>query len=114
MKLPFDYDAGARIKRTMHVDNVDPRKIAIETTQVKDPYYKVAQAVRNEGLKPQVKDWGRYVGEIPTEDYMQLCKEYPDLKARGTPGAAAVRQKTLRKILQTHPDRFKWLYWDKF
>lgn len=114
MKIPFDYNPAARIKRTWHIDNVDPRKVAIETEQDKVPYYKLAQAIRNEGIKPQLKDWGRYAGEIPTEDYLQLCQEFPDLKARGSPGARDVRQKTLQKILQTHPGRFKWLYWDKF
>ena len=114
MKLPFDYNPAARMTRTFHIDNVDPRKVAIETVQDKEPYYKLAQAIRNEDVKPKLHDWGRYVGEIPYEDYMQLCKEYPDLRARGAPGAAAVRQKTLRKILQTHPGRFKWLYWNKF
>lgn len=113
MELPFEYNPVSRVKRTFLVDPCDPKSVAIKSEQNTLPIYELNQAIRNSGLDIRLPDWGYPVAEIPTEDYRQLAKEYPELIAKGK-GARKYRQKAIRTILTTHPERFKWLWRDKF
>ncbi len=113
MRLPFEYDPDTRTSRYWHIDNVDPRHVALESIQDTKPYYEVNQKIRNMSSKLEIPRFGRAVAEIPFDDYAQLCKDYPDLNAKG-PGAREVRQAALQKILTTHPKRYCWLWQDNF
>lgn len=113
MRLPFSYDPKTRMRRTFHIDNVDPRKVAMETTQDKEPIYEANKQIRQSGMDLKLPDWGVPVGEIPYEDYMELCKEYPELRAKG-PGAYEEKQKAYAKIFTAHPKRHLWLWRDRF
>lgn len=113
MKLQLDYDPVTKVRRDFYIDDADPRKIAIETTQDKEAHYKANDWIKKHAGKCNIGDWGRAVADIPYEDYMDLCIEYPELRAKG-PGAAEARQAAIRKILTTHPKRHLWLWQDKF
>lgn len=113
MKFSFEYNPSTRTKRILHVDNVDPRYMALETVQDKQPYYESNQKIRNMGWKLEVPDWGCAVADIPNDDFTALCEEYPDLRAKG-PGSSEIRQAALRKILTTHPKRHLWLWRHNF
>ncbi len=113
MKFSLSYDPGTTMRRTLYVDNADPRKVAVETTQNKTKYYEANKAIRQSGYDLKLPDWGVPVGDIPYEDYMELCKEYPELKAKG-PGTQEAKQKAYQKIFTTHPKRHLWMWRDRF
>ncbi len=108
MKFLSRYDADTKTATYIHVDDVDPRRLAFETVQDKKSNYEANRLIRNLNSKLEIPDFGCAVADIPFDDYAELKKEYPDLAARG-PGAREERQKALQKILTSHPKRHLWL-----